>query len=255
MQLGWFGMVLLLSTVVSFVVKAGVCPAELRMPYNSTWLPYVEVRDESVTGSDIELIRKILAAVGTELKLLPLPESRALSQLEHGQVDLLFAASYTKERSLFAWFSAPYRQEINQLVVHQQLWQKYPELNSKQGFLTLASRRLAGAYNPKGFYGEEFEVLKQLPAVIQRSLAIFDPEQRLELVLSQRADYSVVDQNWLELRNQQRGEEAMLEVLPFILYQADIHLMFSKKNVTAACVDALNVQLQQKTKPGVATRS
>ena len=57
------------------------------------------------------------------------------------------------------------------------------------------------------------------------------------------------------LRNRQRGQEAMLEVLPFILYQADIHLMLSKKTVTAACVDALNVQLQQKTIPGVATRS
>lgn len=253
MQLGWCSLLLLLS----FVVKAGVCPAELRMPYNSTWLPYVEVRDETVTGSDIELIRKILTAVGTELKLLPLPESRALNQLEQGQVDLLFAASYTQERALYAWFSTPYRQEINQLVVHQQLLQKYPELNSKQGFLTLASRRLAGTYNPKGFYGEEFEVLKQLPAVIQRSVAIFDPEQRLELVLSQRADYSIVDFNWLELRNQQRGQELMLEVLPFVLYQADIHLMLSKKSVTAACVDALNVQLQQekKQRPDVSVRS
>lgn len=253
MQLGCYGILLLLSTAV----KAGVCPAEMRMPYNSTWLPYVEVQDETVTGSDIELIRKALTAVGTELKLLPLPESRALNQLEHGQVDILFAASYTKERALYAWFSAPYRQEINQLVVHQQLLQKYPELNSKQGFLTLASRRLAGTYNPKGFYGEEFEVLKQLPAVIQRSVAIFDPEQRLDLVLSQRADYSIVDQDWLLLRNQQYGKEAMLEVLPFILHQADIHLMLSKKNVSAACVDALNIQLQQKEKqrPGAATRS
>lgn len=251
MQLGWYGLVLLLSTAV----QAGVCPAELRMPYNNTWLPYVEVRDESVTGTDIELIRSTLAAVGTDLRLLPLPESRALNQLEQGQVDLLFAASYTKERSQFARFSVPYRQEINQIVVHQQLMHKYPELNSKQGFLTLASRRLAGTYNPKGFYGEEFEVLKQQAAVVQRSLAIFDPEQRLELVLSQRADYSIVDQDWLTLRNRQRGQEAMLEVLPFILYQADIHLMLSKKTVTAACVDALNVQLQQKTIPGVATRS
>jgi len=251
MQLGCCGILLLLS----FVAKAGVCPAELRMPYNNTWLPYVEVRDETVTGTDIELIRSALAAVGTELKLLPLPESRALNQLEHGQIDLLFAASYTKERAQFAWFSAPYRQEVNQLVVHQQLLHKYPELNSKQGFLTLASRRLAGTYNPKGYYGEEFEVLKQLPAVIQRSVAIFDPEQRLELVLSQRADYSIVDQDWLALRNRQRGQEAMLEVLPFILYQADIHLMLSKKTVTAACVDALNIQLQQKTKPAVTARS
>lgn len=243
MRLGWCGM-LLLSTVV----QAGVCPAELRVPYNSSWLPYVEVQDATVTGTDIELIRKILAAVGTELKLLPLPESRALKQLEHGQIDLLYAASYTKERAQYAWFSAPYRQETNQLIVHQQLLQKYPELHSKQGFFILASKRFAGTYNPKGFYGDEFEVLKQRPGVIQRSVAIFDPEQRLELVLSQRADYSIVDQHWLEQHNQQQGLETMLAVLPFVLHQADIHLMLSKKNVSAACVEALNIELQRAVK-------
>ncbi|WP_333795971.1 substrate-binding periplasmic protein [Rheinheimera sp.] len=237
---------LLLLSLLFFCARlaADLCPAEFRMPYNSSWAPYVEVHDESVTGTDIELIRSLLTQVGAELKLVPLPESRALNQLAQGQVDIIFAASYTKERAEYAWFSKAYRTEINQLIVHKQLLQTYPQINNKAGFFALAARRLAGAYNPKGYYGEEFEQLKQLPQVIQRSLAIFDAQQRLELVLSQRADYSIVDSQWLQQHQAQQRELPALAVLPFVLYQADIHLMFSKKTITAACVKKLNALLK-----------
>lgn len=224
-------------------LAAADCPAEFRMPYNTSWLPYIEVQNESVTGTDILLIRRLLSAVGAELRLVKLPESRALNQLAQGQVDLIFAASYTKERAQFAWFSKPYRSEMNQVIVHQQLLQTYPHISSKSAFFALAARKLAGAYNPKGYYGEEFEQLKKLPQVMQRSLAIFDAEQRLDLVLSQRVDYSLVDSRWIEQR-QQQGDIPALTVLPFVLHQAEIHLMFSKKTISAACVEQLDLALK-----------
>ena len=148
------------------------CPAKIRLPYNSSWLPYIVVSDEKVTGTDIELIRKVFQDIGSELQLLSMPESRALNDLESGKVDLLFGASYTDERSKFAWFSKPYRYEANVVVVHPLVLQRYPEVISKTVFFDLARRKLIGTFNPKGFYGAEFEQLKVQQAVQQRSVPV-----------------------------------------------------------------------------------
>ena len=78
---------------------AAECPAALRMAYNASWLPYVEVTDETVKGRDIELIRQLLSQVSSRLQLQFVPEKRAMQMLQQGQVDLLFAASYTPQRA------------------------------------------------------------------------------------------------------------------------------------------------------------
>lgn len=216
------------------------CPAEFRMPYNSSWLPYVKVTGQQVSGTDIEFIRAVVSAVGSRLKLEPLPESRALQYLAAGQVDLLFAASHTEERAQYAWFSTGYRQEKTVLVVHPEVLRKNPDIKTIEGFLMHASRKLVGAFNPKGYYGELFEQLKLQPLVQQRTLAIFDPAQRLNLVLSQRADYTVVDQTAHQTFIQQQTEYQELVELPFVLLQADVHLMLSKATVSQACVAKLD---------------
>lgn len=237
MRLRWGSAIILLLWCSSSLAQ---CPAGLRLPYNSSWLPYVEVTDEQVKGQDIDFIRQLLSAIPSELQLLQLPESRALYQLKSGEVDFLFAASYTKERADYAWFSVPYRSEVNVVLVHQAVLQQYPQLTDKTAFFALASRKLVGTFNPKGFYGQEFEQLKQLPMVQQRSVAIFDADQRLELVLSQRADYTLVDQAaWRHSAEKVTAYQHLVQ-LPFELYRTEVHLMFSKKTVTAPCVDLIN---------------
>ena len=226
----------------SFAVLAQ-CPAQIRLPYNSSWLPYIVVTDEGVTGTDIELIRSVLKDVGSELQLLSMPESRALNDLKSGKVDLLFGASYTEERAKFAWFSKPYRHEVNVVIVHPLVLQRYPELTNKTTFFDVARRKLIGTFNPKGFYGAEFEQLKQLPAVQHRSLAIFDAEQRIALVLNQRADYTLADQASIRLRFDEQPMYQQLEILPFELYRAEIHFMLSKKTTSAACLELINQSL------------
>lgn len=199
--------------------------------------------DEKVTGTDIELIRKVFQDIGSELQLLSMPESRALNDLESGKVDLLFGASYTDERAKFAWFSKPYRYEANVVVVHPLVLQRYPEVISKTVFFDLARRKLIGTFNPKGFYGAEFEQLKVQQAMQQRSVPIFDAEQRMALVLSQRADFTLTDQVSVGLRFEEQPMYQQLVVLPFELSRADIHLMLSKKTIDAACVEQVNQSL------------
>lgn len=249
MRAGWSWMrkigFVLAGLATSFTGLAQ-CPAQIRLPYNSSWLPYISVTDEKVTGTDIDMIRNILQDIGSELQLLPRPESRALTELASGKVDLLFGASYTDERATYAWFSLPYRHEVNVVLVHPQVVQRFPELTTKAAFFDLARRKLVGTFNPKGFYGIEFEQLKQLEAVQYRSVPIFDAEQRLALVLSQRADYTLADQTSVGTRFSEQPMYQQLVVLPFELARAEIHLMMSKKTIDAECMKQINQSLSKR---------
>lgn len=227
----------------SAAVRAGDCPAQLRMAYNSSWLPYIEVTDEEIRGTDVQLIRNTLAQAGSSLQLRYVPESRAMQMLRQGDIDLLFAASYTKERAEYAWFSQPYRQEQNAVLVHRQTVQVYPEIKERAYFLMLAARRLVGTYNPSGYYGEDFEAIKQQQPVKNRSLAVFEAERRWELVVNRRADYTIVDRDAAASGLRNHSAAASLLLLPFSLNSAPVHLMFSKQTVSAACLAVIDQQL------------
>lgn len=241
--IGWFLAGGVVAIWLSAPALAGDCPTQLRMAYNSSWLPYIEVTDEEVRGTDVSLIRQALTQAGSALQLRYVPESRAIQMLRQGDIDLLFAASYTQERAQYAWFSQPYRQEQNAVLVHRQTLQLYPEIKERAYFLMLAARRLVGTYNPSGFYGEDFEAIKQQQPVKNRSLVVFEAQRRLELVANRRADYTIVDRDAAisDLRNHPAAASLML--LPFSLNSAPVHLMLSKQTVSAACVALIDQQL------------
>jgi len=199
--------------------------------------------NDTISGTDIELLRQIVSAVGSQVVFQFVPETRALQQLKNGHVDLLFAASHTPVRAEYAWFTKPYRHEVNVLVVHQDLLQLYPELMDRVAFFQLAMRKLVGTYIPTGFYGDEFELLKQNAQVSKRSLFVFEAERRLELVLSKRADYAVVDQVATEYQWQHSQQPPPLLLLPFAVNRAAIHVMASKKTVSATCVARLDAAI------------
>lgn len=245
MRLNWLLVCCLLS---GQPVYAAECPAQLRMAYNASWLPYIEVTDEMVKGWDIDLIRLLMSQVNSRLQLQYVPEKRAMQMLQQGQVDLLFAASYTPERAEFAWFSDAYRKEYNVVVVHQQTLSVYPEIRQREAFLALARRKFVGVYNPAGFYGDTFEQLKQQPAVKQRSLTVYEPQRRLDIVAGRRADYTIADREAVKLDLASRPDGNNLQILPFYLNEADVHLMLSKASVPQSCVVALNRQLTARGK-------
>jgi len=241
--IGWFVAGGVVAGCFSAAVRAGDCPAQLRMAYNSSWLPYIEVTDEEIRGSDVQLIRHTLAQAGSALQLRYVPESRAIQMLRQGDIDVLFAASYTKERAAYAWFSQPYRQEQNAVLVHRQTLQLYPEIKERAYFLMLAARRLVGTYNPSGFYGEDFEAIKQQQPVKNRSLAVFEADRRWELVVNRRADYTIVDRDAAVSGLRSHPAAASLLLLPFSLNSAPVHLMLSKQTISAACVALIDQQL------------
>jgi polar amino acid transport system substrate-binding protein len=234
-----------LSGFLLFSLTAvATCPSELRMAYNNNWLPYVRLTDETVTGTDIELVRSLTDQLGIRLRLQQMSEQRALQQLQQGELDLLFAASYTKDRADYAYFSVPYREENITAVLDKHLLAQFPDLNSKAGFYQLAAKRWSGAVNTAGYYGEEFEHFKQNEGQ-NRLFHVTEELRRLQMVAQGRAQYSIVDPKVARYHISQHKELSELQLLPFVLHRSDIHLMYSKKTVSVLCVRQLDQLLTQ----------
>lgn len=212
------------------------CPSSLRLGYYANWYPYVEVFGKRVTGQDVEAIRQWTTALGIELSLELVPESRALLRLQQGELDLILGASKTPERSAYAWFSQPYRREVNTILVQRDLWRRMPQISTLNGFLMYGGHKLIGTFNPVGYYGERFANFVQQPVVKQRSLFALEEQRRFELVRSGRAGYTVVDRTAMQARLEHDPSLQSLAMLPFNLNEADVHLMLSKKTVSERCV-------------------
>jgi len=217
------------------VVWAKECPDSLRLAYNSSWLPYIDVQGQHLAGQDITLLHRVADQLQLSLKPVKVLESRALQWLQQGQVDLVVAASFTAERANYAWFSTPYRQEANRVLVHSALQKRLPLLQNQQQFFSYAQQQLTGAFNPTGFYGDGFLLIQQNKVLMQRNLPVYESLRRLELVLNQRVDYAVMDQGELRYLLAKRPDAVQLQELPFVLNQAPVHFILSKASVSEAC--------------------
>lgn len=245
----------LLSGCIFFcmhTVAAAVCPSPLRMAYNNDWLPYVQLADETVTGSDIELVRSLTGQLGSSLQLHQMSEQRALQQLQQGELDLVFAASYTKERAAYAYFSLPYREENISVVLTKDLAAQHPELKTKADFYRLAAKQWSGAVNTAGYYGDEFEQFK-LNKGQSRLFHVAEEFRRLQMVAQGRAQFSIVDHKVAHYHIHQHKELSALKLLPFLLHHSSIHLMLSKKTITEDCVEQFNLLLQKRLRPQTAS--
>ncbi|EGM76465.1 periplasmic component of amino acid ABC-type transporter/signal transduction system [Rheinheimera sp. A13L] len=236
-----------------FAVSAAMpCPLSLRMAYNNDWLPYVQLTDETVTGSDIELVRSLIHTLGSSLQLVRMSEQRALQQIQQGELDLVFAASYTKERAGYAYFSLPYREENITAVLSNNLIAQHPELQNSTDFYQLAAKRWSGAVNTAGYYGDEFEHFKQNEGQ-SRLFHVAEEFRRLQMVAQGRAQYSIVDRNVAHYHIRQHKKLSQLRLLPFLLHNSSIHLMLSKKTVPETCVEQMNLLLKTKFKNQIAS--
>ena len=73
------------------------------------WKPYIYKENGQFKGSEYFYLIKLAKNVGCKLHFVEEPWARSLNSLKNGTVDILYGASYTKERDAFAEFSVPER--------------------------------------------------------------------------------------------------------------------------------------------------
>jgi polar amino acid transport system substrate-binding protein len=119
-------------------------------PPNTMRLPMGQVG-----GVEVDLHRELLRTMGCELRLVEMPFSRALAELEVGRVDLIPATLARPERQGYARFSKPL------LYLHNVLYVRAEDLPKTQGrrLVDLVDQgwRLGGQVGV--VYGSEFAAL------------------------------------------------------------------------------------------------
>lgn len=92
------------------------------------WQPYVYEKTThygpELTGLDIELLRAITKKIGVDLSITKTPWEGQINGIKDGAKDILGGATFSKERSSFAYFSAPYRLEENSLFTYKESLKK-----------------------------------------------------------------------------------------------------------------------------------
>ena len=192
-------------------------------------------------------VDRVFAEAGCRLNVLPAAD-RILDRwwsLKTGQTDLLSAATPLPERSEFAWFSVPYTQEKVVLVVHraEALTLKIDNMAD----LMASQRTVIGPHF--GYYGPEWEAAKPQLQQLGRFLSYKKWKDAREM-LWQKPEQVLLTVEDSALEIVARPKPALV-ILPTVLYQADLVLMFSRKTVTVEEVELINAAIARLLVRGV----
>ncbi|KTF13529.1 substrate-binding periplasmic protein [Pseudoalteromonas sp. H105] len=170
---------ILIVTILAISAKAFACEKTIKISAASKWPPFSYTENGIQKGLDIEIIELVLSKAGICWEYIVYPSSsRALNELKHGRVDLIFAASFTEERSDYAIFSLAYRIEQMQLFE-----------NTNNAKTWGKSKNIVFAVNRGSYYGALFKkyVSDCYACVVETNHL----NERINLVKKKRVDFAI----------------------------------------------------------------
>lgn len=196
----------------------------------SSWHPF-SFRDEQqqLQGLDIDLLEAIFNRAGFHANYSEMPWARVLRELEFGTIQLTMSANQTAERTLYARFTLPYRNEETVLLIRRQdkgRWQEITQLSD------LLSRPDFTIGLLRDFdYGTDFRTFMQSPQMQQRLLVRLKMEPLIKLLLAGRIQGVVMDPMGLQQLN--LAGIPLDQLTPLLdIQQTPVHLMLSRRTTT-----------------------
>ena len=225
--------ILLFITLFTFsAFNAWGCTKTLTVATNeSYWPPYVILKNNTLGGVEIDVLKAIFKSSPYCLNFSVLPSSlRAFEELKQGRVDLIFAASKTAERAEYAHFTLPYRVEKMLLYKHA----SSPNVNS---IIELFKKSLTVGVNRGSVFGDAFEQLRIQYA--NQVVLTGESKKRFILLNKQRINFLIDDSLVAQYFTKQYSN-----IVPAPLVEPinvnNVHFMLSKKTVTADDIAAIN---------------
>ncbi|MCQ8878811.1 transporter substrate-binding domain-containing protein [Pseudoalteromonas shioyasakiensis] len=204
------------------------CDKTLKVGIGQPWPPFVMIHGNDFSGIDIEITRQVFTEAGFCAEFIALPSSiRGLAELEKGTVDVLPAASFSKQRAQYSHFSLAYRHERMRLF-----WHEDNEL-SELDLASLMANNKTFVINSGGYYGQEFEQLTRQPSYNNLIVKVKMIEQRIYMLQAKRVDFMIDDELsglYVIAQKQMTG----IKLHPYVVHDNPIHFMYSKKTVTTA---------------------
>ena len=237
--------VLLAATLLGSALPTLACRMTMAL---EQWPPYL-YRDAqgSYTGLDLELLRAIFKEAHCTLVTLPeLPTARRQLLFQKGGLDLMLAASETPERQSYARFSIAYRDEAVGLFSKSGAPAVHRQISSVAQLARGKSTLLA----PKvGWYGAQYAAARPALEKAGRLNAFGSFQQGVRMLEAGRADLLLGDV--LAVRHEARLQGVALNILPFLVLRAPVHLMLNAHTTSAADLARLNAAITHLEQRGV----
>lgn len=199
------------------------------------------------SGLDIDLLRAVFAAAGCSYRFAQqVAPRRVLDIINRGQTDVMLAATETEPRRALNRFGPPYRMESVALVGLAGQIDQYRDVDSLDNLLQRHVRLLVPS---AGWYGADYE--RAQPALRAAGLAVEFTYlgQGIRMLVAGRAPLMMADPT--AIQTAARVEGVAVEVLPYVLLSAPVHMMFSKASVSEHDVQQLSAATQQLEQQGV----
>lgn len=185
-----------------------------------------QIKHNKWQGLDVELTQLLLDEAKCRYTFEALPWGRSLKLLADGQIDMMLTVSKTPERTAYAHFIGPQRQETLVFASKQMN-------NEVSSFDKLFALPLPFAVQRGAFYGEAFEhALNRDPSRKQQVIFVTDNQSKVALLKSNRISGYLEAKLNIIFEMEHVDELADLQIHPLVVNQAPVYYAFSKKSVS-----------------------
>lgn len=214
---------------------------DLRAPYYSI---EQKGRSDFLTGMDVDLVRLIAAEAGFRIDFQESDWENTLANIESGELDVALGAFYVEQRASYAWFSEPYRVEKQVLFLDRKAHPDFRPVSLQDFLLQVKDREFRLGIVDGYYYGEQATPL--LHSQEYASLISMAPTEGLllNLFINGEIDGFIADRLVGVAAISRIGKIRHLQEFPLLVFEADVHAMFSRASRDLDDVKAFNQALE-----------
>jgi polar amino acid transport system substrate-binding protein len=203
-----------------------------------------------LTGFDVEIERALARVLGVDLVLRPMAWEDHLAAVAAGTADIAAGATYSAERDRYAYFSKPYRQETEVLILPKGAGSRY-HFTSVEGMLQAFATQPFRLGVVAGFTYARPDVNAFVadPERQAQIVRVGDEAENLQNLLAGRIDGFIADRIVAATVAWRVRKSAAIEEYPLI-FSTNIHFMLSRASQTPAMLARLDEAIDQIKQSG-----
>jgi len=210
------------------------------------WPPYQTLSSAGPEGVQINLIKAIADEAGCQLEFTLQTFTENQKSVRNGTVDMTLDTTITAERQQYAYFSAPYRNEVLALYVRP----KYVKPCQSESVAELIEGGLRLGMTRENYYGETIAKLQSIPQINNKIIYRDKNSEHFQLFIENKIDAFIEDPLVMAYKMRNDDKIGRLKSCKVAVSSSPVSLMFSKKTVSPQLVNRINAALEKikKTK-------